>query len=398
MKQCSLLLLMIVGLLQTSMQAEEVTWKRVKLDEAFRSEGVAAADINKDGKPDVVAGDVWYEAPDWKMHAFRPVGKFVAGKGYSNSFANFTFDINADGWEDIIVIGFPGAPFHWYENPKNQPGEWKEHLIWHSACNESPEFEDLDDDGKPELIIGSQPERQLGFLKIPNPEHATKKWAFYPVSKPGDPNKNGTFKYYHGLGIGDVNGDGRRDVMIPHGWWEAPMNRTKTTWKFHPWSLAKSGSNTPLKAANMYAYDLSLDGTNDILMSSAHNYGVWRFARSSEKPAQPKYHVIDESYSQPHAMEMADINGDGTLDMVTGKRFFAHNGRDPGGKDQVIMVWYEIRRSQGKPPEIVRHEIEAGRGTGIGTQFVIHDMNKDGHPDIVLSNKKGVNILLQTRP
>ncbi len=379
----------------TSVQ-REVKWKRIQLDAAFRSEGVAAADLNHDGKNDVVAGDVWYAAPDWKMHAFRPVGKFVAGKGYSNSFCNFTHDINGDGWSDIIVIGFPGAPFHWYENPQNKPGQWKEHLIWHSVCNESPDFADLDGDGIPELLFGSQPERQMGYMPIPAKNDVTKKWTFNAISEPGDPAKNGTFRYYHGLGNGDLNNDGRTDVLIMHGWWEAPEERAAGPWKFHPYTLSKTNAGNPERGADIHVMDLDLDGDNDLITSSAHAFGVWWFENTggNRKP-QFKYHLIDEKYSQTHAMEFVDINGDGTKDMITGKRFFAHNGGDPGGKDPVVMYWYEIQRKKGSPPKFIPHEIEAGRDTGVGTQFLVKDFNGDKLPDVILSNKKGVNLLLQ---
>ncbi len=372
-----------------------VNWERIEIDNAFRSEGVAVADVNRDGKRDVLAGDVWYEAPHWKMHAIRPVGHFVAGKGYSSSFANFAYDVNGDGWDDFILIGFPGDPFHWYENPKNQPGHWKEHLIWHSACNETPDFEDLTGDGKPELVLGSQPERQMGYLPLPASAQAAGKWNFRAISEPGDPQKNGSFKYYHGVGIGDVNHDGRNDVVIPHGWWEAPQDRNIIPWKFHPLVLSKDGTGDPLRAANIYVDDLDLDGDNDLIMSSAHAYGVWWFENvAGNKAPQFKYHLIDESYSQTHAVEFADINGDGHKDIVTGKRFYAHNGRDPGGKDPVVMYWYEIRREKGSPPKFIPHEIVAGRDTGVGTQFVVTDVDGNGRHDVVLSNKKGVNILL----
>jgi len=390
----------VVGLLAgvaAGTNAAEVHWKRVKLDERFRSEGAAAADVNRDGKMDVIAGDLWYEAPNWTIHEIRKPGKFVAGKGYSNSFANFAYDVNGDGWTDVIIVGFPGAPFHWYENPKNKPGHWKAHLIWHSACNESPEFEDVDGDGKPELVLGSQPESQMGYLKIPAGKAAYRKWKFHAVGKKGPPRMNGSHRYYHGLGIGDVNGDGRSDVLIPHGWWEAPQDREKSLWTFHATPFSKTPDGKPLRAANMYVDDLDGDGDNDVMMSSAHAHGVWWFENISGTSATRfKYHLIDESYSQTHAVEFVDINGDGQRDLVTGKRFYAHNGRDPGGKDPVLMVWYEIRKRKGKPPQFLRHEIKEGRGTGIGTQFQVADINGDGKPDIVLSNKKGVNILLQT--
>src|ERR1700685_3595885 len=169
--------------------ANDVRWQRINLDKKFRSEGVAAFDVNHDGKIDVVVGDVWYEAPDWKIHEIRTPGNYVAAGGYSNAFLNFSYDVNGDGWVDLICIGFPGADCHWYENPKNAPGHWKEHLIWHSACNETPNFLELTGDGKPVLIMGSQPEDQTGYLPIPPPAQAASKWTFFPVSVPGDPQK-----------------------------------------------------------------------------------------------------------------------------------------------------------------------------------------------------------------
>ncbi|MCH9653468.1 MAG: VCBS repeat-containing protein [Planctomycetes bacterium] len=387
------LLFLIAGSIELS--AGE-TWERQQLDAAFRSEGSAAADVNKDGKMDVIAGDVWYEAPDWKMHEVRKPGKFVAGVGYSDSFCNFAYDINQDGWTDFIYVSFPGKEFYWYENPKNKPGHWKEHLIWHSICNETPKFSDLNGDGKPELIFGSQPEKQMGYLEIPSPELATKKWDFIPISKPGDPKKNGTFKYYHGLGVGDFNKDGRQDVLIPDGWWEGPEVLGEGLWKFHPFTLSVSGAAPAEKMADLYVEDLDQDGDNDIIGSSAHAFGVWWFENVSEA-GKPKFkgHLIDKSYSQTHAMHFLDMNGDGQRDMVTGKRFFAHNGKDPGGKDPVVMYWYEIKRGKNAAPQFIPHKIKAGNDTGVGTQFSMADMNGDGRPDIVLSNKKGVNVLLQ---
>jgi hypothetical protein len=379
-------------------KVDDPNWKRVTLDETMRSEGVAVADVNKDGRLDLLTGEVWYEAPDWKIHEIKQPGKYVAGVGYSGSFAMWAYDVNADGWPDLIHVGFPGAPCHWYENPQNEPGHWKEHVIWHSACNETPDFEDLTGDGRPELILGSQPESQLGYLPIPKPEHADGKWDFTPIGAKGNPATNGSFHYYHGLGVGDMNGDGRDDVIIPHGWWEQPATQSAEPWPFHPLTLLKDGKPVPEKVANIYAEDLDFDGDADLLLSSAHAYGVWWLENVTEEGVASKfvYHLVDDSYSQTHAAEFVDLDGDGQRELVTGKRFYAHNGHDPGGKDPVMMFWYEIERTKGQPPKFTRHEITAGKDTGVGTQFTTADMNADGHPDIILSNKKGVNILLQT--
>jgi len=375
-----------------------VSWQRLKLDERFRAEGVAVFDVNRDGFNDVIAGDVWYAGPKWTVHEIRKPGDFVAGKGYSNCFAMFGWDINRDGWQDVFYIGFPGEPFHWYQNPGRRGGHWKQHVVWSSICNESPEFEDLDGDGRPEMIFGSQPQSQMGFVSLPKSGPPAGLWPFRAISRKGDPMKNGTFKYYHGLGIGDINRDGRADVVIPHGWWEAPAMPTEAAWEFHPLHLAKDAASAPLKAANIYVDDFDLDGDNDLVMSSAHAFGVWWFENITDN-LRPKfrYHLIEENNSQTHAMEWVDITGNGTRDLVTGKRFFAHNGSDPGGRDPVRMTWYEVQKRAGKAPKFVSHKIPAGLGTGVGTQFLVTDVNGDGLADIALSNKKGVNVLLQKR-
>ncbi|MDC0307633.1 MAG: VCBS repeat-containing protein [Planctomycetaceae bacterium] len=390
----TLLLTALLSLISSTAFAQAINWERHLIDYTFRSEGVTAGDFNKDGKMDIAAGDVWYSAPDWQVHEIRPVGQYYYFKGYSNSFANWTYDINADGWDDIIVAGFPGAPFHWYENPKGEKGHWAEHVIWHSICNETPLFQDITGDGKPEIILGTQPEAQMGYLEIPEPKMADKKWDFVAISEPGDPGKNGTFKYYHGLGTGDINGDGRKDVIIPHGWWEAPKDLAERPWKFHPLVLSESGAGDSNKAADIHVEDLDMDGDNDIMMSSAHAFGVWWFENKGDNK-EFQYHLIDGSNSQTHALVFADINNDGQKDLVTGKRFFAHQGNDPGGKEAVLMYWYEITRTAGQAPTFTRHDIAPAFDTGIGTQFQVIDFNGDKHLDLVLSNKNGVNLILQ---
>ena len=401
------LMLMLMLMLSAPCVGQTVQWQRIQLDDAFRSEGVTVADVNHDGRKDILAGDMWYEQPagplkpgraDWKMHWIRPEKHFVAGKGYSDCFANWAWDVNGDGWTDSIYLTFPGKEFWWYENPQNKEGLWKQHVIWHSACGESPDFGDITGDGKPELIIGSQPEAQTGFVPLPSTDKATEKWTFHPVSEPGDPKKNGSFKYYHGLGYGDLNNDGRCDVLIAHGWWQAPQNPKAGPWQFHPYVLSEDGTGEPLHVADIHVYDLDLDGDNDLITSSAHRYGFWWFENvgGNAKPSF-KYHLIDDSWSQPHASEIVDINGDGTKDFVTGKRYYAHNGNDPGGNDPAVMYWYEIKLRKGAKPQFVAHEIEAGRDTGVGTQFLATDFDGDGDCDIALSNKKGVNLLIQSQ-
>ena len=260
-----------------SKPAPVISWKKTVVDRAFRSEGVAVADVNKDGKMDIIVGDVWYEAPDWKMHVIRKGDKYQEKGynplGYSQSFAVFAVDINGDGWPDAIVIGWPGEPARWYENPGRAGGLWKEHIITHSACNETPLYADLFGTGKRVLIMGVQPKGQehMGQMFWLSPgKDPTKTWEHHPISGPGEKGKEvpGTFKYSHGLGVGDVNSDGRLDVICTAGWWEQPAKLDGKPWKFHPADLGPD-------CANMYAFDMDGDGKNDIITSSAHQIGMW---------------------------------------------------------------------------------------------------------------------------
>lgn len=378
-----------------TLQAGEPAWERIKLDEQFRSEGVTAFDVNKDGKLDVVTGDVWYAAPDWKMHEIRKPGTFDGAKGYSQSFACFNYDINQDGWSDLICIGFPGVPCHWYQNPQNAAGHWKQFEIWHSAANESPQFLDVTGDGKPELIMASEPEGIVGYLEVPAKENAEKKWAFTAVSVEKIP--VGSHRYYHGIGVGDVNADGRQDIIIPHGWWERPEKLNEGPWTFHPLTLTKDGKGSSFASADVYVDDLDGDGDNEIILSSAHGRGIWWFENVGSN-AEPKfeYHLLDDKFTQTHALNYADVNGDGVKDLITGKRFYAHGpagDEDPQG--EVVMYWYEVQKTKGMPPKFIPHKIEAGTDTGVGTQFQVLDFNGDKKLDIVLSNKKGTNVLIQ---
>ena len=109
--------------------------------------------------------------------------------------------------------------------------------------------------------------------------------------------------------------------------------------------------------------------------------------------SQFKQHLISDKYSQAHAIILADMNRDGVMDVVTGKRHLAHQGRDPGGKDPAMLYWFELRRRETGGPEFVMHVIDDD--SGVGTQFEVVDINGDDRLDIVTSNKKGVRVFLQ---
>lgn len=396
----------------------DITWKKIVLDDHFRSEGVAIADVNKDGKTDVLNGEYWYEAPNWTPHEMQTPVDFKDGLGnYSRVFCCWAEDLNGDGYPDLIVIAFPGDPCYWLENPKGKattadgkPQHWTKHTIWHSACNETPQYADLFGTGKRVLIMGYQPpgksnEGQMAYF-TPGAD-PTALWEMHPLSEPstpptmkdGKPVPNtareipGTQRFSHGLGVGDINGDGRADVMCAGGWWEQPEKPDgKTPWKFHPANLGPDCSD-------MFVYDVDGDGKADVISASAHKYGIWWHRQhGTDRLGNPTFELKEiqpKLVSETHAVHFVDIDGDGRPDIVTGKRWWSHGKNEPGASEPAAIYWLRNTRGTDGVAQFTPKLID--NDSGIGTQFAVGDINGDGLLDIISSNKKGVRIILQQR-
>src|SRR5262245_44070774 len=236
-------------------QTRDVRFKKITLDREFRSEGVTVADVNRDGKTDVIAGNLWYEAPNWTPHEIQPVKQFDAANAYSNSFVNFAADINNDGWPDQIRIDTPGTHrVVWNENPKAKNQHWVERTLFRNACNESPAFATLFGAGKHPVLVFSFDDSQRAWYEPGKDANA--EFTAHPVSEKFTKEQakdGGVFRYSHGLGVGDVNGDGRNDLIIRAGYWEAPSDPRQPNWKFVPADLGD-------ECAQMHVYDVNGDG------------------------------------------------------------------------------------------------------------------------------------------
>lgn len=384
----------------SALAAEPVSFRRIVLTESFQAEAAGLGDIDRDGHGDAVYGPFWYAGPDFtQRHPIYTAQDFDPHK-YSDNFMTAVTDIDADGWLDVVVNEWPGKAVHWFRNPGREglasDAVWAKHLAHPTVDNESPGFLDVTGDGRPEIVFHTG--GVLGFA-APAANPATDRWMFRPCS---EPEKWG--RYQHGLGAGDVNGDGRVDLLMTGGWWEQPA-AGDAPWTKHPHAFGTQGG------AQMHVYDVDADGDADVVTSLfAHGYGLsWYeqvrrdgridFVERPILPQNPEESLAGVQFSQLHAVALADIDGDGAQDIVTGKRWWAHGPKgdpDPGGAP--VLYWFRLVRTPaaGDTPATVSwepHRIDDA--SGVGTQIAVGDLNGDGRVDIVTGNKRGGFVFLQ---
>ena len=386
---------LLAGVVSSAECADNYTlhnFKKTQLSDQFFSEGAHSGDFNHDGVMDIVSGPYWYAGPTFtERHEYYKAEPFNIA-GYSKNFFAYTHDINRDGWTDIVIIGFPGEHTWWFENPQGKSEAWNRHVMLPVTDGESPTFADITGDGVPELICATG--GQFGYAEVPK-DDPTKEWKFHPVTP-----KRNYQRFSHGMGIGDVNGDGRQDLLEKDGWWEQPDPKaSQEFWTFHPVKFSDGGG------AQMYAFDVNGDGRNDVITSkAAHGYGLAWFENVSgkdgkiefkehlvmgEKPEQNEFGV---AFSQLHAIALTDMDHDGVLDIVTGKRYWAHAEHDPGALDPAVLYWFRTERLADGGVRFVPHRIDSN--SGVGTQVEAVDLNGDGWADIVVGNKKGTFVFI----
>jgi hypothetical protein len=348
----------------TAPRPEDIPFAKHEIDNGA-NETCAFADINGDGKLDIVSGENWYEAPKWTKHKFREIN-FV--NGYVDAFSDLPIDVDGDGFPDLVTVSWFSKKVSWWRNPGKAKRAWAEAPIETGHNVEFAFLVDLDNDGKARELLP-----QFGNVDAP--------LAWYELENGGWVKHVIAPKSYpHGIGAGDINGDGRADIITPRGWFEAPPDPRAGDWKFHPdYDLGQTGF--------IYARDVNGDGRMDLVTTMAHDYGVLWFEQTAE--AKWIKHVIDDTWSQAHAMTLFDWFGDGRRALLTGKRYMAHD-HDPGVREPLGIYWYESRKAADGKVEWVRHIIDYSTRTGAGMQIAVADFDGDGDLDFAVGGKSGV--------
>jgi hypothetical protein len=345
--------------------------KRLLADEKY--EACAVFDVNGDGVPDIVSGAYWYEGPDFVDRHL--ICEIDAINGYHDDFSDYPLDVDGDGRLDIITGAWWGKTLRWRRNPGNTTEEWHTFDIDVCGSIETIRFFDIDGCGVPE-IFPNTPGAPQAFYKLLRDEEGKGTGAFRKTVI-----SEGVSK--HGMGFVDMNGDGRVDIVLQHGWLEQPEDPFQTPWTFHQ-ELSLGSASVPI-----LGYDVNGDGLIDLIVGQAHDYGLHWYEQGKCPDGSRTWtkHEIDGSGSQFHDLWLVDLDRDGVPELVTGKRYRAHNDDDPGAHDPIGLYYYKIQSGQ-----FQKHVIDfgpAGTASGAGIYFWVQDLTGNGYPDIVAQGKDG---------
>ena len=340
---------------------------------------------------DVVYGPYWFAGPDFKKSAEIYPAKPQPMNAYADHFFAWVHDFNADGHNDVLTVGFPGTPAYVYENPGktlNSHGHWTKHQVFDWVSNESPAFTDITGDGQPELVC-----TRAGMFGYATPtKNSFDPWTFTRIS-----DAIAHERFGHALGVGDVDGDNRQDILMNAGWFKNPGSNQEGLWEFSPTPFCPGG-------ADMFAYDVNGDGLNDVITSlDAHGYGLAWWEQRLDANGQREFvkHLIMGSkpsenpyglhFSELHSVRLADINGDGLQDIITGKTYWSHHRQSSNWDAGPVVYWFELNRNADHSVEWVPHL--ADDTSGIGRQIVVADIDGNESPDIVVGGMLGCHVL-----
>jgi hypothetical protein len=370
----------------------------------YVSWGIAAVDVNHDGVLDIVAGPYYYLGPDFtEAHEIYTPKPYNPATDYpQNSMITLAADFTGDGWPDVLVVsGSAGIGLGTlYVNPRGESRHWDHFDVIPRVGNEDAQLAKLFGDDRIQVIHSGNNRLQYS---MPDPKDPTGPWITTDISEPGPWGAN----IVHGMGVGDINGDGRLDILTVYGWWEQPPKGSHQLWTYHPEQFGRWGhSQGGAGGATLGIYDVNGDGLNDVVTSlEGHGVGLGWFEQKRDSAGKITFipHLImdsfltknagDVTFTQAHGAAFADMDGDGIPDFITGKRVMAHlfSYRDPDPFGPGVLYIYRTVRNKKAPGGAEFVPMLVNNYSGISGTAIV-DLNGDGTPDIATSGVQGTYI------
>lgn len=371
------LLLTCVGwiLLPATAVAMSDPFLLLTLDRENQNSACSVMDVDGDGSPDVVAGKYWYRFPDFKRHFVRDVELI---RGRQDDYANLVVDVNADGLDDIVSVNYRSQSIYWVQHPDPAQGldaEWSRTVMATPGPMETGRLEDVDGDGVVDILPNGTKFAAWWSLS-PGPSPRWQRHAL-PDDLAG-----------HGLGIGDINGDGRADLVGPSGWAEAPADRRRGRWVFHREFRLFPDASIPILVV-----DVDADGDSDLIWGRAHQVGLYWMEQGErdQNGARWQTHVIDTTNGQNHSLLWDDLDGNGVCELIAGSRYLGHGGRDIGEYNPLRMQSFEFDAAR----RVWKQRILSWNDrVSPGLDPKVADIDGDGDTDLVCADQNGLYILL----
>lgn len=358
-----------------SAHAAEPHFRQHTIDREATYSAAAAIDVDGDGRLDVVTGGRWYQAPDWQPHQVRDV-EFIRGRW--DDYACLPMDVNGDGRIDFLTANYRSQKLAWVENPGPTAKAWTEHVIERPGPMETGRLYDINGDGRPDVL--------------PAGKDFCAWWQLLPAAKQASAGETARWQRHdlppeaagHGSGFGDINGDGRGDVVAVSGWFEPAADGASGRWRWHDEFRLHRDASVPILVE-----DVDADGDADVIYGRGHSTGLYWLEQQRDLVGARSWllHAIDTSWSQAHTLVWGDLDGDGRGELVAGKRYLGHDGKDPGEWNRLCIYWYKFNPSS---RTWTRHVISTAGEAGLDLDPKLVDLDADGDLDLLAPGRSGL--------
>lgn len=381
-----------------SASADEPRFAVIAIDARGESPSCAVIDVNQDGRLDVVSGGFWYEAPakigegGWKKHFAREVENI---RGRLDEYSLLPTDLNDDGYEDLIACNYRSKSIQFVMHPgevikSNPEAAWTTKVFAEPGASETGRLVDLDGDGLLDLLPNGT---DYAAWWRRNPRGAAE--VFTRMELPRE-------MAGHGIGAGRLVTGETIDLVTPSGLWRnmpfdgenpeknagaAPAN----VWKLVPSFRLHRDSSVPILIHPVYRFDHP-----DLIWSRAHRVGLYWIENGRHAHGQHWFlNTIDTEISQAHSLLLGDLDGDGVKDLIAGSRVMAHDGKDIGEYDPLMIAGYQFSDKPGTwRRTILAKGFPGAGGVGLGLDPKLTDIDADGDLDLVAADRKGLFLLI----